>query len=244
METNIREGDATGNTFIVVYGIDPDMIDYKKILRDRHLDSALFVQLVETKNNQLFFKMRVMEKDGSESSFCGNGSRFLARFFHEKFGEGHTFFILVNEEAIQLSKIENRYAYTCSMPVVNSLDPIMMEGHPFYAIKVLGEPHLATFDPLTDEELTAIGAAINKSKSTNVNCVKIIDDHHLENKTYERGVNAITKACGSGSLGVFAISRALSYVKDEVRVKTKGGVLHILKSGDSVTSSGAATILC
>ncbi len=242
---SLREGDATGNSFIVVYGIEPDSLDYKKILRERHLDSALFVQLVEAKGNHLIFKMRVLEKDGSESAFCGNGSRFLARFFHEKFGDKCTFSLLAKGEEISLSKKENGYAFTCAMPKAK-LEPFKACGHDFYQIKVLGEPHLVTFDPLTVEELTDVGGKINKSgqfpEGTNVNCVKIEDERHLSNTTYERGVNAITKACGSGSLGVFAISRALSYIKDEVQVKTKGGVLHICRSDDSVTSSGAAKI--
>lgn len=243
---SLREGDATGNSFIVVYGLEPDRLDYKKILTERGLDSALFVQLAEARADHLVFTMRVLEKDGSESSFCGNGSRFLARFFHDKFGDSYSFALLVKGEEILLSKGAHGYSFTCAMPKAASLKPLHSDGHDFYQIKVLGEPHLVTFDALTEAELTAVAEKINKSgqfpEGTNVNSVKIQDEGHLTNTTYERGVNAITKACGSGSLGVFAISRALSFVKDEVQIKTKGGLLHIQKSNDHVTSTGAATI--
>lgn len=230
------EADATGNTFLILYHIDPKDINFTKILKERNLDSALFISFLRSDQNHLYFKMRVLEKDGSESSFCGNGSRALSRFFLKKFGKGYTFHL---EKDIVLSKSEKGYAFTCPLPRPESIEPIKMEGYTFYKVSVSGEPHFVTFDPLSRQELEQVGKKIT---GVNINVVKVLDEKHLANTTFERGVNAITKACGSGSLSAFTIANALSLIGDEVTVKTKGGLLYLKKEEGKVTSSGAAKI--
>ena len=63
---------------------------------------------------------------------------------------------------------------------------------------------------------------------TNVNFVKVIDDRDLEMRTYERGVEGETLACGTGAVASSLVSYALGKVKDvPVNVQTPGGVLKV-----------------
>ena len=57
---------------------------------------------------------------------------------------------------------------------------------------------------------------------TNVNFVHLIDGSHLNIRTYERGVEDETLACGTGSVACALITAALNHVKSPVEVKTRG----------------------
>ena len=102
------------------------------------------------------------------------------------------------------------------------------------------EPHLVTDDFFDAELLSQMGQQINSRwkerfpRGINVNCFRCIDQHRLEVLTYERGVYAITKACGTGSLACTkaAIVQKLLMSDATVTIQVLGGELKMYQSND------------
>ncbi|MDY0093305.1 MAG: diaminopimelate epimerase [Candidatus Vecturithrix sp.] len=96
------------------------------------------------------------------------------------------------------------------------------------------EPHLVLFDSLSSEEFTAFGAYLNIERrdlfplGMNVNQVEVLDTTTIAVNTYERGVNRITQACGTGSTSSAVLSFLLNKVQNAtIHVQTSGGALVI-----------------
>jgi diaminopimelate epimerase (EC 5.1.1.7) len=75
-----------------------------------------------------------------------------------------------------------------------------------------------------------------------VNFVRVGD--HLEVRTFERGVEAETLSCGTGSVAAAAVARRLGLVGDSVEVRTRGGPLLISFVGENSFMEGPAVTVC
>jgi len=96
------------------------------------------------------------------------------------------------------------------------------------------EPHLVLFDSLSSDELTAFGAYLNIERrdlfphGININQVAVLDNKTIRVWTYERGVNRITQACGTGSTSSAVLCYLLGKVQStNIHVQTSGGTLVI-----------------
>ena len=97
------------------------------------------------------------------------------------------------------------------------------------------EPHLVVFDRLNSDNLTAFGAYLNFERrdlfpqGMNVNQVEVLDTTTIAVRTYERGVNRITQACGTGSTSSAVLCYLLGKVQSaNIQVQTSGGMLVIV----------------
>ena len=106
-----------------------------------------------------------------------------------------------------------------------------------------GLPHAVVeldFDEMADEELFALGKKLRWSsafpKGANVNFCKIVEADHIIAKTFERGVEDFTLACGTGASSLVAALTLMGKVSGKnVRVDMPGGILNI-----SLTAEGNA----
>ncbi|GAK61431.1 diaminopimelate epimerase [Candidatus Vecturithrix granuli] len=96
------------------------------------------------------------------------------------------------------------------------------------------EPHLVLFDSLSSEEFTAFGAYVNNERrdffplGININQISVLDPTTIAVQTYERGVNRITQACGTGSTSSAVLCYLLGKVQSmNIHVQTSGGALVI-----------------
>ncbi len=98
-----------------------------------------------------------------------------------------------------------------------------------------GEPHLVTFDEFLDEQLRQLGLAVNAEgyqrlfpQGMSLNVVNKLNEDLLSVVTFERGVNRITKACGTGSTCSVAVASQRHIVgAPEITVQTRGGEMTI-----------------
>jgi diaminopimelate epimerase len=97
-----------------------------------------------------------------------------------------------------------------------------------------GVPHAVFFtDDVDDISVSLLGSAIRyhqvfKPAGTNVNFVQIINDSTIKVRTYERGVEAETLACGTGATASALMSAAAKGITGRpVKVKVPGGELMI-----------------
>jgi diaminopimelate epimerase len=177
------------------------------------------------------FKWRFFNADGSEAEMCGNGSRCTARFAHlRKIARKEMAFetlagVIHAQVKNGTVKVQLPGASGLRMNIAVPLDSGLRMGHFINA----GVPHLIYLSKdLENEDVERIGRTTRyhelfKPAGTNVNFIQIQGKHKLRIRTYERGVEGETLACGTGSVAAALIVGALGAVFSPVEVVTWGG---------------------
>ena len=254
---------GSGNDFILLNNDDlhidvPSMPDWAKRLCPRAFgigaDGLIFLESAPD-DPAIDYRWHFYNADGSRAEMCGNGSRCATRL----------------AVALGLAPARNILG-TDAGPVRAEVDPgssavkvqltrpqemrLNLELHldsgqklTLHAINT-GVPHSVFFcpDPAACD-LEALGPAIRyhqhfAPEGTNVNLVRVRDDGSLEIRTYERGVEAETLACGTGAAAAAAIANALGYCKQTVSVLTRGQErLTISLEPDGLFLQGAALLV-
>jgi diaminopimelate epimerase len=173
------------------------------------------------------FRMIYFNADGTEGTMCGNGGRCLVRFAHDLgiIGDSTTFIAIdgeheakVTPEVISLKMIDvNHIEQTDSYDFMNT-------GSPHYVQYV---EDLAHFDVFTKGKSIRYNEPFVSKGGTNVNFVEVLGENALDVRTYERGVEDETYACGTG-VTACALSANLRFGFDKfVDIKVVGGRLRI-----------------
>jgi diaminopimelate epimerase len=204
------------------------------------------------------FKWRFFNSDGSEAEMCGNGSRCAALFaWLRKIAPRKMAFEtlagLIHAEVKKDSvKVQLPGASDQRMNVPVSLDFGTRIGHFINT----GVPHVVYLsNNLETEDVQSIGSktrwhAIFKPAGANVNFIQIDGPHKLRIRTYERGVEGETLACGTGAVASALIAAALGKAASPITVTTRGGdrltVSFRMESGGFVDLylDGKAVVAC
>ncbi|MFH1645675.1 MAG: diaminopimelate epimerase [Candidatus Omnitrophota bacterium] len=230
---------ATGNDFVVIdcYSEKQDL-DLSKLAQevcDRRLGIGADGLLVVEKSDIADLKMRIFNPDGSEPDMCGNGSRCFALYAKLKKLAKDTMTI---ETAAGLLSAE----VSGVLVKINMTDPkdlktglsIDLELGPVQLHYInTGVPHIIYFDDDIDAiDLQKTGSSIRyheafQPEGSNVDFVQVKSKHTVLMRTYERGVEAETHACGTGAVASGIISSIIKDCESPVKVDTKGGVLTI-----------------
>lgn len=227
---------GSGNDFILIDHRKPfievdQMAEFaRKVCRRRvsvGADGLIFVEPSENAD----FRWRFFNADGSEAEMCGNGGRCVARFAFLKGITGpHLTFETV---AGILSAQVNGRRVKLEMTRPHSLrlnERLSVEGE-YRTLSSLntGVPHAVMFvEDLEAIDVTRMGRAIRTHPhyapaGTNVNFVRLEKGGQLSIRTYERGVEEETLACGTGTVASALIAAFEGFVTSPVRVKTRGG---------------------
>lgn len=186
------------------------------------------------------FAMSFYNSDGSAGEMCGNGARCLARFAYEEgvADERMTMETAAGEvEAWRLS--EAKYKVRMQLPSVYQEVTIDLPERVVQGIYIeLGDPgvphycvELPELADISEAELTPLALALRHHpafpKGVNVNFYKILSPTEILEKTYERGVEDFTLACGSGSVSVvYSLMRSNTLQKDaSITLYVPGGEL-------------------
>jgi diaminopimelate epimerase len=264
-------GEGCGNTLIIFDYIDQRDISLSEIIPTAHhylcqegRDDALILTLESRDNEKLVIHMHVLEPDRSIADFCGNGARVAAKYLHDKYGGKYPHYCLCtknghrqvwwDDETYYVSMGKTSFdqlgSQFVNVQLISSNTMMLGIGARLFHFKYTEtlEPHLITFDQIEDGELILIGEYVNKYQrqyfpyGINMNRVELRSSREIYVVTYERGVNKITKACGTGATSSAMLGRALGYLdpKDSIRVKMIGGELMITPSADQSVMSGPA----
>lgn len=239
---------GAGNDFIIINQINNDYhlsaSDIQRIA-DRNFGIGFDQLLIIEKPTVgcADFKYRIFNADGSEVNQCGNGARC---FFHylklKKLSKKNIMTVETRSGIIKLAyKSDGLVGVDMGKPIFefdkipfnpaseNSIK-VHNETYNFHPIS-MGNPHavikLDTFDSL---DFTKIGETLQDStmfpESVNVNFLRVIDDHRLALKVFERG-SGMTLACGSGACASAVIAIKNKWVKSPVQISMDGGLLEI-----------------
>ncbi len=204
------------------------------------------------------FRWRFYNADGSEAEMCGNGGRCAARFAYLQgiAGAEMAFTTLAGPVRAridgELVKLEMTRPFGQSLGL--TLDCAgSVEKFDFINT---GVPHvvITVAEDLDQVALAERGSRIRYHQEfapagTNVNFIRINDEHCLSIRTYERGVEGETLACGTGSVAAALLASEAGQVSSPTRVITQSGeslTIYFKKAGLDFTEvflEGGAVIV-
>ncbi len=177
-------------------------------------------------------RMRIFNPDGSEAEMCGNGLRCVAWYLHARDHEKRNLRLETRAGLMQAKIVgRERVRIQWGPPKQLRLGLALTHHGKRYALHLVntGVPHAVLFvRRLEAVEPSALGAVIRhhrffKPGGTNVDWVQIHSAHRISLRTYERGVEAETLACGTGVVASVLIGTALGHLRPPVHVRTRGG---------------------
>lgn len=214
-------------------------------------DGFILVQPSSTSD----FRMRFFNPDGGEAGMCGNGARCVARFAHDHGITGPTMTIETRAGQLQAQVLpDGRVRLQLTEPVGWRMDLAMeLAGRPCVVHVVdTGVPHaVMEVDDLGGLNIEAIGAALRwhaafSPAGTNADFIRVDGPSRLTLRTYERGVEGETLACGTGMVAAALVAARVGRVQPPVSITcASGDVLEVDFQGNGdhfhhVTLTGPA----
>jgi diaminopimelate epimerase len=177
------------------------------------------------------FRWRFFKSDGSEAEMCGNGGRCAARFAALKGIASEKLSFETLAGIIEAEVYGRRVKLQMIKPFGLKLDfavPIEGRSCALHFINT-GVPHAIHFVPEASQiKVKDLGNKIRfhahfQPAGTNANFVQVIDRKRIKVRTYERGVEDETLACGTGAVASALIAGAKGFADSPVAVETSGG---------------------
>lgn len=239
---------GAGNDFLIVNNLEEHLPvscfpQMARTLCQRHLSiGADGLMVVEAPTAGGDYKMLFYNSDGSIGEMCGNGARCICRYGCENGLAGETQTVETTAGIVTGQRIDRRlYRIRLNDPTTMLLDyPVEVDGVRYACSYVeLGDPGLphavVPYHNLKDadeNELRELGRKIRHHasfpKGANVNFYEITGEDEIYERTFERGVEDFTYACGTGTGSVVAVLTLTGKVSgQQVRVNMQGGQLMI-----------------
>jgi len=245
---------GAGNDFIIINNIEEKIPAEKlgsiaAVVCERHMSiGADGFMAVDRPDGDADFKMRFYNSDGSIGEMCGNGARCICRYGYENGLSGDTQRIETTAGIVTGERISRRlYRIRLNDPSVCETDyPVEVDGRTYDCAYVeLGNPGIPHavipvrgLKDIPAGELFELGRKLRYHKAfpkgANINFYDISEDGLIYEKTYERGVEDFTYACGTGtgSLVTVLTRKGISDGR-EVHVQMAGGelIVEVLPQG-------------
>ena len=271
MKLKFTKMHGIGNDYIYFNAFDQQIDDpegLSKKLSDRRFGIGGDGIILVCPSDIADAKMRIFNEDGSEAKMCGNGIRCVAKFVYD-YGivppEKTTVAIdtLSGVKTIKLT-VENGRAVSAEVdmgaailspadiPMEHSGEsvvdaPLEVGGRTWRITAVgMGNPHCVTFvDDADGLELEKIGPLFENHPAfpdrVNTEFVRVIDDHTLQMRVWERG-SGETWACGTGACATVVAACLNGFCKkgEDITVHLRGGDLVIRYTDETVVMTGPA----
>ncbi len=177
------------------------------------------------------FRMRFLNPDGNEVEMCGNGARCVARLAHELgiTGERMTFDTAAGRLHAAIGGGKVRLEMTEPTDWRLNRELAIGSGRLTYDFVNSGVPHVVLqTEDVMKAEVIALGAEVRHHRDfapngANVNFVQQTGRQALSVRTYERGVEAETPACGTGMVAAAVVFGRQGRVETPVEVKCANG---------------------
>jgi diaminopimelate epimerase len=257
-EVEFYKMSASGNDFILIDNRDgkvsgpfPDIKDFTvRVCRRNHSVGADGLILIEN-GQDVDFSWRFYNADGSEAEMCGNGGRCAARF---AFLKGIAKSCMIFNTLAGFIKAEVTGASVklqLTTPTDLKLDySIQLDDKEIFINSVnTGVPHAVLIvDDVNRVNVEELGRTIRHhkvfgEKGSNVNFVQVIDNKSAAIRTYERGVEGETLACGTGAVAAGIILKTKGLAKSPVNIRTRGGETLKVFPDEEVHLEGSTKII-
>jgi diaminopimelate epimerase len=226
---------GAGNDFVLIdnrageFDLNRNQIAH---LCDRHRGiGADGVLVLEKPSNRADFRMRYFNADGGEAEMCGNGARCFARFANKIAGAAGKISFETPAGVISADLIGDLVTLQMTEPTdlrLNVLLRVANEDKTIHFINT-GVPHVAIpVLQVGEVDVRREGAAIRRHeifspKGANVNFIERRGANKIAVRTYERGVEDETLACGTGVVASAVIFAATEDTNGPIGVLVRGG---------------------
>jgi len=238
---NVTKYSANGNDFVMFIAKErEERSDLAKKLCHRQNGVGADGLVVLLPHAQYDFEWEFYNSDGSTATMCGNASRAVAHFAHEKgiSKDGKAEFL--TGAGVIHATINGLYVVSDMVKPEIIRDDIEEFGEKWWLIDS-GVPHLVAIRDDIEEFNIEQLRELRHKYNANVNICKV-EDEILYVRTYERGVEDETLACGTGMVACFIRNHKEGNVPDQIKVHPRSGdELYISYEDDTYRFGGKVT---
>jgi diaminopimelate epimerase len=238
---------GSGNDFIIIDNrqglvnfqpLEPFVV---KVCRRKMSVGADGLILIEA-SDSVDFKWRFYNSDGSRAEMCGNGARCAARYAYLSGISGSQPVFETDAGRVSAEIIGERVKVRMTDPsaITEDLTLALNGGRRRVASVNTGVPHVVLeTDDLEGEDVLGLGREIRRHEAfapagTNVNFMVGLGQQSIAVRTYERGVEDETLACGTGSIAAALVAAARYGLASPIDVRTRSGIsltIHFQRDG-------------
>lgn len=234
---------ATGNDFVVFDDRDGSVpvMDWEALC-DRKSGIGADGILLLRSSDKADFRMTYLNADGGEVEMCGNGGRAISHFGKVELGispKNNSTYEFETLEGVYNSIVEDDYVQL-NMTEFSEWKKIEIKDL-YPAEKSIymktGVPHcIFLVQSVDDIDLDSVASPIRHNKvferGVNVNFIERIGENHIKMRTFERGVEGETLACGTGATAAALACNEFFGWKDSVQIDAPGGRIEIQFKGE------------
>lgn len=264
---------GAGNDYVYVNCFEEKMKNVSEAARyvsDRHFGVGSDGLVLICPSDKADFRMDMYNADGTQAEMCGNASRCVGKFVHDKGLTDKTTVTLETLAGIKTLELHlgsdgmvETVTVNMGSPTLTPADiPVAAEGDTFIDQPVavdgkeyrvtcvsMGNPHAVTIvDSVDAIEIEKLGPKFENHAlfpaRTNTEFIELVDDKTIKMRVWERGAGE-TLACGTGACGAMVACHLLGHIGDTARVQLRGGVLEITwnKADNCVYMTGPAAFV-
>jgi diaminopimelate epimerase len=175
-------------------------------------------------------RMRIFNSDGSEAESCGNGLRCLMKFLLHLGFPRKPYRITTGNRIVEADFVGERISVQMGAP--RDVQQHIINDYTIHSLDT-GVPHAVLFVPDVQKvDLATLGAffrhhPIFQPRGTNVNFAQVQIDGSIRVRTYERGLEGESLACGTGAAAVASIARQIHGLANPIHIHFPGGTLEM-----------------
>jgi diaminopimelate epimerase len=236
MVLDFTKMNGAGNDFVLIDNRAGKVkLSREQVVRlcDRHrgVGADGLLLLVPSASGKADWAWEFYNSDGSTGEMCGNGARCFSRFVQKLTGAANGLTFETEAGIITASFQGERVTVNLTKPSDLRLNEQLLLSVGAETIHSLntGVPHAVLFVPDADRAMVQqLGPEIRRHphfgpKGTNVNFVQRLGPNHIRVRTFERGVEGETLACGTGVTASALVSARLHGFTSPVKVQVQGG---------------------
>jgi diaminopimelate epimerase len=247
---NSQKYSGAGNKFVILDNLGNSITDHtKKVLElmsesgNEEMDGVIFLEASSLGD----FRMNYFNKDGTGNALCGNGLRCTIRYINDNnFSDKKNLIIEAVSNTYECNILEDGEISVAFPPPEKIRTQFNLKVHFvewWQSLNVsfvdVGSPHIIVFideiekpeiKSLEEVEIMEWGRNIRMHKDlmpegANVNFVNVVSKEkgEIAIRSYERGVERETLACGTGAISSAIVSNLTREVMQPVKVLTKSG---------------------
>lgn len=178
-------------------------------------------------------RMRYYNSDGGEAEMCGNGARCFTAFVHRLTASPSAELRFETLAGMIRGHVHADSSVTIQLTdpqgmELNALPPTELIPVPVHFVNT-GVPHAVAFlDTVDDIDIMKLGAflryhSVFAPAGTNANFARVLSPQHIQLRTYERGVEAETLACGTGMTATALLHAELTGAASPIQLDVAGG---------------------
>lgn len=246
---------GAGNDYIYVNCFEEkidNINETAKFVSDRHFGIGSDGLVLICPSNKADFRMDMYNSDGTQAEMCGNATRCVGKFVHDKGLTDKTEITLETLAGIKVLKLnldDNGEVETVcvnmgqpelvpkNIPINSELDrfiqePVIVDGREYRVTGVsMGNPHAVTYiDDVDVLEIEKLGPKFENHelfpRRINTEFAQIVDRRTIKMRVWERGAGE-TLACGTGACATMVAANLSGLVDDCVDLVLIGGTLNI-----------------